>query len=70
MKEELNMKRLKVLALAVSVLGISACATGYDRPYADRATYAAPRASLDPAMMAQPGAGAQGGAGAGPVTRY
>lgn len=60
------MNLLKVTALAAAVLSLSACAgMGFERPYADRTTYVAPRASMDPALAAQPGAGAAGGGGAG-----
>lgn len=59
------MNKLKTVALAVAALSLSACASMYDRPYADRTTYVAPRASLDPALAGQPGAGAAGGGGGG-----
>jgi hypothetical protein len=60
------MKILKVIAVASAVASLSACAgMGYERPYADRTSYVAPRASMDPAMAGQPGAGAAGGGGAG-----
>jgi hypothetical protein len=61
------MNKLKILA-AAGVLCLSACAS-FDRPVADRATYVAPRASLDPIVATPPGAGAAGGGGAGAVRR-
>ena len=63
------MKRFKVLAIAASALFISACATSYDPPYADRTTYVAPMASVNTTGSAQPGAGAAGGGGAGAPRR-
>jgi len=62
------MNRFMIVAAAVGVACLSACAS-YDRPVADRATYVAPRASLDPIIAAPPGAGAAGGGGAGAVRR-
>ena len=60
------MNLLKVTALAAAILSLSACAeTGFERPYVDKTTYVAPRASMDPALATQPGAGAAGGGGAG-----
>jgi hypothetical protein len=62
------MDNLKLIAAAAGVLCVTACAS-YDRPVADRATYVAPRASLDPIVATQPGAGAAGGGGAGAARR-
>jgi len=62
------MDKIKLIAAAVGVACLSACAT-FDRPVADRTTYVAPRASLDPLIAGQPGAGAAGGGGAGAARR-
>ena len=62
------MDRIKLLAAVAGLLCLSACAV-FDRPVADRTTYVAPRASLDPIVATQPGAGAAGGGGAGGVRR-
>jgi outer membrane murein-binding lipoprotein Lpp len=62
------MNKFMIVAAAVGVACLSACAS-YDRPVADRATYVAPRASLDPLIATAPGAGAAGGGGAGAVKR-
>ncbi len=62
------MDKMKLMAAVIGVACLSACAS-YDRPVADRSTYVAPRASLDPLISTQPGAGAAGGGGAGAVTR-
>jgi len=62
------MDKVKLIAAAVGLACLSACAT-YDRPLADRTTYVAPRASLDPLVTTQQGAGAAGGGGAGAARR-
>lgn len=62
------MNKILIMAAAVSVVTVSACAS-IDRPMADRTNYVAPRASMDPVVATSPGAGAAGGGGAGAARR-
>jgi uncharacterized membrane protein len=60
------MKLLKIIALALTTAGLSACGGFMNSSYstADNTTYSAPRASLAPAT-AEAGGGASGGGGGG-----
>ena len=61
------MKLLKMTALVLTTVGLTACGGFMNSSYstADNTTYVAPRASLAPATSAEAGMGAAGGGGAG-----